>query len=168
MRGYVQPLLQSKRFQSFVKQIVERANSEVQGHWSARHAVHVWDRLELSRTQMETLTHLLSFIYNPVTDAYEPICIWENPYDPTDFVLAARLAGRWSREREYHAIASNMNIVVGANGRCERDAVKCTSLLYANYAAALRTDYSSERPAQPVLYLDGKGRRASWEGAMPR
>jgi len=35
--------------------------SPVQKHWTPRHAVHVWDRLELSRSQMETLRHLLSF-----------------------------------------------------------------------------------------------------------
>ena len=48
-----------------------------------------------------------------------------------------------------------MNIVVGANGRCERDAVKCTSLLYSNYSNALRQYYSPGRPAIPVIYLDG-------------
>ena len=42
-------------------------------------------------------------------------------------------------------------------GRCERDATKCTSSLYTKYAKALRKDYSAERPAQPVLYLDGTG-----------
>ena len=155
--GYFQRLVECKKIQPFAKALVQGATAEIQGHWSARHAVHIWDRLELSRSQMETLSHLLSSIYNPVTDTYDPICIWENPHDPTDFVLAARLAGRWSREREYHAIASKMNIVVGANGRCERDAVRCTELLYTTYAGALRQDYTTERPAQPVLYLDGTG-----------
>ena len=43
---------------------------------------------------METLRHLLSFIYNPFTDSYVPICVWENPNDPSDFVLSAKIAGR--------------------------------------------------------------------------
>ena len=50
-----------------------------------------------------------------------------------------------------------MGIMVGDNGRCERDVIACTSLLYSNYSAALRPVYTRERPAQPVLYLDGTG-----------
>eukprot|EP00965_Chrysotila_dentata_P101842 3361978-Pleurochrysis_carterae.AAC.1 len=44
-----------------------------QSHWSARLAVHLWDRLELSRSQCETLRHLLSFVYDPDSDSYVPI-----------------------------------------------------------------------------------------------
>ena len=47
---------------------------------------------------METLHHLLSFIYNPTTNTYNPIRVWENPKDPTDFLLTASLAGRRARE----------------------------------------------------------------------
>ena len=50
-----------------------------------------------------------------------------------------------------------MNIVVGANGRCERDAVECASLLYSNFVQALRSNFSTSRPAQPILFLDGTG-----------
>ena len=155
--GYLEKLVEAPRFQSEVKRIVEDAVGKVQSHWSARHAVHVWDRLELSRSQMETLSHLLSFVYNPATDKYDPITVWKNPTDSTDFVLTARLAGRKAREKKLDEIASTMGITVGSNGRCERDATECTSLLYSTYANALRAEYSSERPAQPVLFLDGTG-----------
>ena len=155
--GYLDKLMGADRMQAIVKGIVRKAVGKVQEHWTPRHSVHVWDRLELSRSQMQTLTHLLSFIYNPTTDVYVPIRAWTNPKDSLDFVLTARLAGRWTREREYAAIASQMGIQVGENGRCERDAIRCTSLLYTNYAGALRGTYTSERPAQPVLFLDGTG-----------
>ena len=155
--GYLQRLPEARRFQPVVKGIVKAAVGELQKHWTARHAVHVWDRLELSRPQMDTLRHLLSFVYDPVADKYTPISVWTNPYDESDIVLTAALASRWPREREYKAIASEMNITVGSNGRCERDTIACTSNLYSNYCMALRSEYSVERPAQPVLYLDGTG-----------
>ena len=94
--------------------------AKVQEHWTARHAVHIWDRLELSRSQMEVLHHLLSFIYDPELDSYIPIKVWENEDDPGDFVLTAKLASRQSREREYKTLADGFDIVVGSNGRCER------------------------------------------------
>ena len=155
--GYIEPLLKAKRMVGAIKAEVRSAVRKVQDHWTPLHAVHVWDRLELSRDQMETLRHLLSFVYNPTTNKYEPIMVWENPTDSTDFVLAARLAGRTSREGKYREIAKTMNIEVGVNGRCERDFVECASLLYTKYAKALRQNYSPERPAQPVLFLDGTG-----------
>ena len=80
-----------------------------------------------------------------------------NPNDESDFVLAATVAGRYAREKEFDRLASRMNIVVGANGRAERDAVECTSLLYSNFRKALRDTYSIHRPATPILFLDGTG-----------
>ena len=144
---YLQPLMETDRLSAIFKGIVRASVRKVQEHWTPRHAVHIWDRLELSREQMEALRHLLSFIYNPQTDKYEPIKAWVNPKDPTDFVLSARLAARAARETMYQEIAQQMNIVVGANGRCERDFVECTSLLYSKYAKDLRRNYTQERPA---------------------
>ena len=155
--GYLEKLAKTERFVPIVKGIVRAAVAEVQDHWTPRHAVHVWDRLELSRSQMETLRHLLSFIYDPGADKYIPIKAYVNPNDDHDYVLVAKMASRQRREKEYQEIASTMNIVVGSNGRCERDAVECTSRLYSNYARALRDVYTDERPAQPVLFLDGTG-----------
>ena len=60
--GYIDRLFQTERFQKSMKATVRAALLKTQQHWTPRHAVHVWDRLELSRTQMETLNHLLSDI----------------------------------------------------------------------------------------------------------
>ena len=155
--GYIDRLCQTERFQKTMKATVRAALLKTQQHWTPRHAVHVWDRLELSRTQMETLNHLLSDIYSPEADAYEPIHAWTNPFDDSDFLSTPRLAARWSREREYRKIADAMNIQVSASGRCERDVIKLCSKLYSDYAGALRSDFTSHRPAQPVLFLDGTG-----------
>ena len=140
-----------------MKAIIRRALNKIQEHWTPRHAVHVWDRLELSRSQMETLSHLLSDVFNAIEDKYKPILAWTNEYDETDFLSVPRLAARWSREREYRKIADAMNIQVNASGRCERDVLVLVSKLYSQYAGALRTDFSDDRPAQPVLFLDGTG-----------
>ena len=72
-------------------------------------------------------------------------------------VRVSKIAGRVLREREFSQIAKEMNITVGANGRCERDAIECTARLYSNYSKALRNDFSSKRPAQPVMFFDGTG-----------
>ena len=155
--GYVGQLIETERFQPFVKAIILLALNKIQEHWTPRHAVHVWDRLELSRSQMETLSHLLSDVFNAIEDKYKPILAWTNEYDKTDFLSVPRLAARWSREREYRKIADAMNIQVNASGRCERDVLVLVSKLYSQYAGALRTDFSDDRPAQPVLFLDGTG-----------
>ena len=113
--------------------------------------------LELSDSKMETLRHLLSHVYDPETDHFVPIRVWENPEDNTDFVLTATLASRPSRKREFASIADEQGIVVSENGRCERDAIECTRRLYSNYRNALRQVYDVQRPAQPILFLDGAG-----------
>ena len=106
---------------------------------------------------MEVLRHLLSFIYDADTDTYDPICAWINPYDPDDVVLTASLVGRYRREKLYHQLVDDCEITVGENGRCERDAVKLASALYSNFRQALRSVYSTERPARPILFFDGTG-----------
>ena len=65
----------------------------------------------------------------------------------------SRLASRRQREKEYNVIASAMNISVNAKGRCERDAMVLVSKLYSEYAGALRSEFTADRPAQPVLFL---------------
>ena len=156
--GYLERLFnEADRCQHMLKAVVKKAVGKLQIHWTPRHAVHVWDRLELTRSKMETLRHLLSHVYDPEINEYMPIRLWQNPTDDSDFVLTAALAGRHAREKEFAAIAEQQNIIVGANGRCERDAVECTERLYSNYRPALRKLYSVARPAQPVLFLDGTG-----------
>ena len=81
--GYLERLLEeAHRVQPNLKKVAKGVVDKSQDHWTARHAVHVWDRLELSRSQMETLRHLLSFVYNAATNSYEPINAWvrSNPH----------------------------------------------------------------------------------------
>ena len=76
----------------------------------------------------------------------------------SNYVLACTLAPRVPREKLYHQLADEAGIVVSsATGRCERDAVKLAQALYSNFADAMRDDFSSDRPAQPFLYVDGTG-----------
>eukprot|EP00965_Chrysotila_dentata_P010914 355221-Pleurochrysis_carterae.AAC.1 len=106
---------------------------------------------------METLRHLLSFVFDPADDTYKPIRIWENPNDPTDFLVMAQLASRQAREKEFNTLADTCNIVVGADGHCQRDATVLVQNMYFNFKSAMRTNFSAERPAMPVLYLDATG-----------
>ena len=48
-------------------------------HWTARCSVHIWDRLGLSRRDMDTLRHLLSYVYDPLSDNYVPIKVRAPP-----------------------------------------------------------------------------------------
>ena len=155
--GYLQRLATTKLFQPYAKGIARAAISSTQNHWSALHAVHVWDQLELSLRQMRTLGHLLSDVYHPGVDKYAPIIAWQNPFNAKDYLRVPRLASEHARERCYETIANEMGIVVGDDGRCERDAMKLASQMYTKYFKALRKEYSPERPAQPVLFLDGTG-----------
>ena len=155
--GYTHRLFEADRFQHAVKAAVKDAMGKLQAHWTPRHAIHLWDRLDLSRAKMETLRHLLSFTYIPATDKYEPIHVWDRPSDASDFVLAPTVASRWPREKLYATLAAEQNIVVGLNGRCERDVIEASSRLYSNYQPALRKVYTASRPAQPILFLDGTG-----------
>eukprot|EP00966_Prymnesium_polylepis_P027474 635202-Prymnesium_polylepis.1 len=59
------------------------------------------------------------------------------------------LIGRAGREKLFAALAGAAQITVGDNGRCERDAGRCTSQLYSRFASAMRTGFSAERPARP-------------------
>eukprot|EP00965_Chrysotila_dentata_P201689 6180697-Pleurochrysis_carterae.AAC.1 len=69
-----------------------------------------------------------------------------------------QLPTRQEREAEYESIASEQNIIVGSkDGNCQRDAVQVTLTMYENFADALRSNYSEQRPATPVLYLDATG-----------
>eukprot|EP00965_Chrysotila_dentata_P152410 5037493-Pleurochrysis_carterae.AAC.1 len=64
----IQLLQQTPEFSVHDKDIVKGALDKVCAHWTARLSVHVWDRLELSRAKMETLRHLLSFVYDKDDD----------------------------------------------------------------------------------------------------
>jgi len=139
------------------KRIISGALENILDHWTNRLAVHIWDRLDLSDAKMETLRHLLSFVYNKETDDYEPIKIWTNPNDERDYLVMAKLASRPARKKEFNKMASTCNIIVGADGRCQRDPVLLVDEMYTRFSGAMRTNFSAERPAMPVLYLDATG-----------
>lgn len=90
--GYLERLVDAPTFKKVRKRIAQETMANLQLQWSARHAVHIWDRLNLSRSQMEKLRHLLSFVYDLVTDRYQPIRVWEDPDNPKSSV--ARCCGQ--------------------------------------------------------------------------
>ena len=57
-----------------------------------------------SRSEFDTLRRLLSFIYNAASDKYEPIKVWENPFNERDFLVSPALTSRVLRERERTAL----------------------------------------------------------------
>lgn len=150
-------LLDTPEFASAQKAVVESVMARVAEHWTARLAVHIWDRLELSDAKMETLRHLLSFVYDPATNEYQPIKVWVNPNDENDYLVMAKLASRQKRKSDFNALADECNIVVGPDGHCQRDAVALVEQMYSRYSKAMRTNYSASRPAQPIFYLDATG-----------
>ncbi|KAL1496389.1 hypothetical protein AB1Y20_016344 [Prymnesium parvum] len=112
--GYLEQLVDCAGFRKVRKRLVQEAMDKWQLHWNARHALHVWDKLELSRAQFDSLRHLLSFVYNPDADEYMPIRVWEDPNDPSCCVCAAKITGRLrrhAREKLYHELAANAGIL---------------------------------------------------------
>ena len=148
-----------REFAPEVKFITQRAVDTIEQRWDARMSVHIWDRLSLSRSRMDDLRHLLSFVYDPVTDKYDRYHVWVNPNDgmSSDTVDMPRLVGRAGRETLFSQLADASEITVGDSGRCERDAIKCATQLYVRFSKAMRSDFSIDRPARPVLYFDGTG-----------
>jgi hypothetical protein len=106
---------------------------------------------------MDDLRHLLSFVYRPLSNTYDPVVVWQNADDPTDRLEMPCLVGRAGRERLFGKLAADGEITVGDNGRCERDACKCAAQLYSRFPRAMRSNFSPARPARPVLYFDGTG-----------
>ena len=155
--GRLNELLHCEAFMGESKKIAQGVLTRISERWNARLSVHIWDRMELSRARMDDLRHLLSFIYNPSSDNYDPIVVWQNPHDANDYLNMFALMGRAARERLFNSLAEEGEITVGENGRCERDAIKCVALLYSRFSAAMRNDFSSARPARPILIFDGTG-----------
>ena len=128
-----------------------------QDRWSPRLMVHLWDRLDLSRTGCELLRHVLSFRYAPDRDHYDKLKVWTNPHDENDSIDFPCLPGRTEREREYNALAETCGICVSDTGNCQRDASTAASDLYSNYKSALRKIFTRLRPAMPLFMFDGTG-----------
>ena len=138
--------------------VAQAAAAAIQGRWTPRLSVFLWDRLDLSRSECENLRNLISFKYHPDIDKNLPLHMWENPDDPSDFVEFPVLPGRYAREREFAAIAAEAEIKVSASGNCcQRDACAAASEMYSAYSAAMRSNFSEDRPAQPTFLFDGTG-----------
>ena len=144
-------------FASEARRIVRGVCAAISERWCARLSLHIWDRLELSRARMDDLRHLLSFQYDPETDSYMPIRVWQSASDPEVYEDMPRIVGRAGRERLFGTLAGEAQITVGDNGRCERDAGRCCTQMYSRFHRAMRSDFSDDRPARPILYFDGTG-----------
>lgn len=145
-------LIDTPEFVHVQKEIVKETVQSIKDHWTARLAVHIWDRLELSDSKMEALRHFLSFIYDPASDSYKPIRVWVNPNDDDDYLVMASIASRPARKAEFESLAKQCDIVVGPDGHCQRDAVVMVESMYSRFAAAMRSNYSASRPAQPCSF----------------
>ena len=146
-------LMETPEFAAFTQAEVKASMAKVAEHWSARLSVHVWDRLDLTDSKMDTLRHLLSFVFDRSTGKYVPIRIWENPNDPSDYLVMTQLVPRDKWKAEFNSMAAKCNITVrvqtivhlasqplylaqapsqpltpqvGANGKCERDSIELT------------------------------------------
>ena len=149
-------LLQTPEFAAHAHEraAVRDALAVLQEHWSALLAVHVWDRCALSRREMETLRHLLSFTYDAEADTYSPLVVWSNGID---LETAPTLASRQKREKCAAKVVAKAGITVDAQGHCQRDFRAVTETMYSNFSAAMRDDYTPARPARPVYYIDATG-----------
>ena len=147
-------LMDQHAFVPLVRGAVRKALGVIQAHWSALHSVHLWDRLGLSRRLMDTLRHLLSFIYIPSTNKYVPIPVWVNPAKADDCEYAPQLAARGKREAQFREMVGQQEVQVSLDGCCQRDFIKTTQKTYTLWSHAMRSDFTEARPAQPVYYLD--------------
>ena len=155
--GCLRELADCGGFATECKRIVSGALGVISDRFSARLSVHIWDRLSLSRSKMDDLRHLLSSLYQPESDSYSRIRVWQNPTDPNDFLEMPYLVGRAGREKLFNQLADECEIMVGENGRCERDACACATQMYSRFRLAMRDNFSCDRPARPILYFDGTG-----------
>jgi hypothetical protein len=80
-----------------------------------------------------------------------------NPNDERDYLVMAQLASTQRWKAEFQGLAEECNICVGANGKCQRDSIELTDTMYSRFRGAMRSNFSAERPARPVLYLDATG-----------
>ena len=155
--GQLRALADCARFTSECKRIVRGAMDVIVERWSDRLSVYLWDRLQLSRRKMDTLRNLLSRVYRTVSDSYDPIIVWQNPFSSADRIAMPCLVGRAGRQALFNKLADEGEITVGENGRCERDAGRCATQLYSRFSQAMRNDFSRDRPARPIFYFDGTG-----------
>ena len=93
-------LLKAKSVQPHVKALIGDVLHVIQDHWSARLSVILMSEVHTSRSEYDTLRHLLSFIYYHDHDLYKRIVVWTNPADERDTIKAPSLASRYATEKE--------------------------------------------------------------------
>ena len=157
MKSRLGELASSVGFAGEAKRIAKSVIDVISRRWTARLSIHLWDRLELSRRRMDDLMHLLSFVYRPLSDTYERIVVWQHPSNKNDVLYSPAIVGRAGREADFAELADAAGIQVGEDGRCQRDAVKCANEMYSRFSRAMRHDFSTRRPARPILFFDGTG-----------
>eukprot|EP00966_Prymnesium_polylepis_P212410 4920496-Prymnesium_polylepis.1 len=69
-----------------------------------------------SRSEFDTLRHLLSFVYDADKDIYERISVWANAADENDTLAMPTLAGRFLRESERAKIFGTCDAAASEDG----------------------------------------------------
>ena len=117
--GQIEAVMATPPFQPALKTKIEGVLKVIQEHWSPRHALFVMSEVHTSRSEFDTLRHLLSFVYNRSKDIYEKLVVWVNPHDPADTLASPTVASRWPREAE-------RDLVYGRVGACaSNDGLYC-------------------------------------------
>lgn len=128
--GQLGALLEQRLLQPFLKKLIGGALSVMQNHWSARHAVILMQEVHTSRSEFDSLRHLLSFKYSRAADSYQPIKVWVNKFDSSDTLSAPTLAARGPREKDRSVLCSKCGVessedgIVSAVASLEEEAAK--------------------------------------------
>lgn len=88
----------------------------MQRHWGARHAVILMQEVHISRSEFDSLRHLLSFVYDRKCDVFNRIPVWVNPFNEKDVLYVPTLSARHARERERQAVFSHCGAVASEDG----------------------------------------------------
>ena len=114
--GQIDALLQTAQLQPKIKEVIGTVLSVIQDHWSARMAVILMAEVHTSRSEFDTLRHLLSFIYDRDQDTYGRIKAWINPHNERDFLYVPVLTARGPREAERAKIYGQCGATASADG----------------------------------------------------
>ena len=157
-------ILKTKFLQRKMKVAIADVLEIIQSHWSARHAVMLMSDVHLSRSEYDTLRHLLSFVYDSDTDLYERIVVWVNAADEKDTLEAPRLASRYATEKERDLIYGKCGAEVSDDGLfCGAKDLEAslTGLVEHYYDALEPAVQAGEKPCLFVLTGDATG---GWRG----
>lgn len=100
----ISSLVQTAEFQPYIKAAIAKALCVIQNHWSSRHSIVLQAEVHTSRSEYDSLRHLLSFTYDTQHDMYKKVRVWTNPFNEADQLLAPTIASRYSYIKEREAI----------------------------------------------------------------